>query len=295
MRKAESSTKSLKSEQISPILRWIGGKRQLVSHLISFLPRDIEGRIYHEPFLGAGWLFFALRPEKAVLSDANVHLIQCYEFVRDSWEEVSKYLWKHLSQDSEDHYYKVRARYNSSSSSPDQAARFIYLNKSCFNGIFRVNQNGQFNVPYGWKKRPAIPDSSHLERVSCILRRASLSAQPFEHSLRGLSRRDFVYLDPPYPPLNGVTANFTHYTKDRFKVDDQLRLAGAVRELDERGCKFMMSNADTCQIRSLYKGFYISSLPVTRYVTCKSVKHRVSELVITNYQIERTTFARLRP
>jgi DNA adenine methylase len=286
MARAKSSGKSPYTSLPSPILRWIGGKRQLVSHLISFLPGDISNRRYREPFLGAGWLFFALRPKRAVLSDANEHLIKCYEFVRDSWEQISKLLRQHGSRDSEAYYYRVRAKYNSSRYSAGQAARFIYLNKSCFNGIFRVNEGGHFNVPYGWKDRPALPDAEQLQSVAELLRLSSLSAQPFEEALRKVSEEDFVYLDPPYPPLNGETAYFTHYTKDRFNGDDQQRLAEVTRELNSRGCKFMMSNSDSALIRRLYKGFHIHSLPVIRYVTCKSIKHKASEVVITNYRPE---------
>lgn len=275
--------KSNNSERVAPILRWIGGKRQLVDHLVAFLPADIANLTYREPFLGAGWLFFALNPRKAILSDANEHLINCYESVRDCWDEIARHLRRHISRDSEDYYYRVRLKYNSAPFSAEQAARFIYLNKACFNGIFRVNQKGNFNVPYGWKDRPAVPNADQLRRASDVLRRASLHALSFEQALRSVSRNDFVYLDPPYPPLNGETAYFTHYTKDRFDDADQRRLAAIVRTLDKRSCRFMMTNADTAVIRGLYRGFRIYRLPVTRFVTCKSRKHQVYELVITNY------------
>ena len=267
---------------LSPILRWAGGKQQLVSQLTAFLPRDVTNRVYREPFLGAGCLFFAVQPEKAVLSDANEHLIRCYEFVRDQAPLVARYLRRYAAMTSEKYYYEVRRIYNRLKFSAPQAARFIYLNKTCFNGIFRVNREGTFNVPYGWKNPPAIPSVEHLRRVSAVLKRATLRPEPFGQALALASTGDFVYLDPPYPPLNGV-ANFRHYTMDRFNPEDQKKLAATVRELDARGCLVMMSNADIELIRSLYKGFHITSLPVRRFVTCKAKKGMVTELIITNY------------
>jgi DNA adenine methylase len=271
--------------KVRPFLRWAGGKRQLRRVLLEFLPSDIDSRTYREPFLGGGSLFFALQPEAAVLSDANEHLIRCYEFVRDQPSRVARYLQFHALRNSESYYYKVRDEYNVSHFSAAQAARFIYLNKTCFNGIFRVNTKGQFNVPYGWKESPAIPNKKELATVAVTLKNASLQASSFEKALKDSSRGDFIYLDPPYPPLNG-TAYFTHYTSDRFSEQDQRRLATCIHGLDRSGCLFMISNADTPLIRRLYGKYQLVSLPVTRYLTCKSVRHKVKELVITNYEVE---------
>ena len=267
---------------VGPFLRWAGGKRQLRKTLLTFLPTDIRQRTYREPFLGGGSLFFAIRPRSAVLSDANEHLIRCYEFVRDQPALVARYLQWHSSKDSETYYYRVRDKYNASSFSAAQAARFIYLNKTCFNGIFRVNTEGRFNVPYGHKNSPAIPDENELNNIATVLIKASLQAATFERALAGASGGDFIYLDPPYPPLNG-TAYFTHYTCGRFSEQDQAKLATQVHELNRRGCLLMISNADTPLIRRLYRNYELVSLPVIRFLTCKSVRHKVKELVITNY------------
>jgi DNA adenine methylase len=269
-------------ERIPPLLRWAGGKRQLLSRLIEFVPQDLPNGTYREPFLGAGCLFFALQPRKAVLSDANSYLISCYEHVRDDWTAVSRCLKLHAGRTSEDHYYKTRTLYNKSQHSASQAARFIYLNKTCFNGIFRVNTKGEFNVPYGWKEPPALPTTEILERASNALKHAVLVSQGFDEALEGAKRNDFVYLDPPYPPLNG-TAYFTHYTMSRFTQSDQDKLSSVVRHLDQVGCRVLMTSADIPLIRRLYKGFHIRSLSVTRFITCKAVRHTVSEVVITNY------------
>ena len=273
---------SMLVERIPPLLRWAGGKRQLLSRLMEFVPQDFHSGSYREPFLGAGCLFFALQPKKAVLSDANAYLISCYEHVRDDWSAVNRCLRLHAQRTSEDHYYKTRTLYNKSQHSASQAARFIYLNKACFNGIFRVNTKGEFNVPYGWKEPPALPTAEVLERASKALTHAVLVSHGFDEALEGAKRNDFVYLDPPYPPLNG-TAYFTHYTMDRFTQSDQERLSSVVRYLDQVGCRVLMTSADIPLIRRLYKGFHIRSLPVTRFITCKAVRHVVREVVITNY------------
>jgi DNA adenine methylase len=272
--------------KIGPFLRWAGGKRQLRKILLNFLPEDIDQRTYREPFLGGGSLFFAIQPKSAVLSDANEHLIRCYEFVRDQPSLVARYLRLHGAKDGETYYYRVRDEYNDSPYSAAQAARFIYLNKTCFNGIFRVNSKGKFNVPYGRKDSPAIPGAAELVSVAAALKSASLHALSFEKALENSARGDFVYLDPPYPPLNG-TAYFTHYTSERFSERDQKNVADRVHDLDKSGCLFMMSNADTPLIRRLYQKYELVSLPVIRYLTCKSVRHRVKELIITNYEVNR--------
>lgn len=269
--------------RVEPFLRWAGGKRQLRKTLLKFLPTDILSRTYREPFLGGGSLFFAAQPKLAVLSDANEHLIRCYEFVRDQPALLARYLRDYASKDAEAYYYRVRDEYNSSRFSAAQAARFIYLNKTCFNGIFRVNSKGEFNVPYGQKMTPAIPDEDDLTTVAHALKNATLRTSSFEKALQDALAGDFIYLDPPYPPLNG-TAYFTHYTKDRFSVEDQKTLAQKVRELDNAGCLLMISNADTTLTRKLYKGYNLVSLPVIRYLTCKRKRHRVRELIITNYE-----------
>jgi len=271
--------------KVEPLLRWAGGKRFLVNRLKKFVPSDLNDRVYREPFLGSGSLYFALQPKTAILSDANEHLINCYRFVRDRPELIADYLLQHGKLNCEEYYYLIREVYNRSKFSAAQTARFIYLNRTCFNGIFRVNLKGKFNVPYGWKEPPILPNRTWLRNASDALKNTTLKAASFEDSLEKASSGDFIYLDPPYPPLNG-TSYFTHYTKDRFAEEDQKRLAELVNDLNTRGCLVMMSNADTPLIRDLFNQYHSFSLPVTRYISCKSKKHRVDELVITNYKIE---------
>ena len=268
-----------------PFLKWAGGKRQIIKYLIKCLPSDIGDRVYREPFLGGGSLFFALNPSVAFLSDANEHLIMAYENVRDYPNLVSDYLNEHRRKHSEDYYYQVRDTYNKSSTSATQAARFIYLNKTCYNGIFRVNQKGLFNVPHGRYEAASLPSRKHLRKVSEILQEKEIFVASFEKALEGVGKGDFIYMDPPYPPLNG-TSNFTHYTKDKFGDEDQEKVAKTVKNLDAAGCLFMVSNADTEKIRNMYERFNIDTLPVTRFITCKKIRHKVRELVITNYEVK---------
>lgn len=272
------------STRIIPFLRWIGGKQNLIRRLLPFVPPDYQQRCYREPFLGAGSMFLALRPKRARLADANQHLIRCYEAVRDNPRCLIRYLRDHAAKDCPDHYYTVREDYNRRSPSTAQAARFLYLNRTCFNGVFRVNTRGEFNVPYAYKHHPIFPDRDDLGTVSHVLRNAKLVAADYQDSLAAAEPRDFLYLDPPYPPLNG-TSYFTHYTKERFDSDDQIALAESVCTLNKRGCLFMMSNADIPLIRRLYRGFNMFRLSVTRFITCRATKHCVSELVITNYKV----------
>jgi len=266
-----------------PFLRWVGGKQQLVKKLLSHLPSDHYKRRYIEPFLGAGSLFFSLLPRHARLSDANPHLIQTYEALRQCPLCVRKELLRHIDAHSPEHYYDVRDRYNQCTcTSASQAARFIYLNKTCFNGIFRVNTKGRFNVPVGSKKNIEVPSLDFLKTVASTLSKAQLEACDYSTALSKAKSGDFVYLDPPYPALNG-TSYFSHYTKDRFDSSDQKALASKVCELHSRGAKFMMSNADVPYIRELYSDYRIYSIPVQRYVSCKGTRVSVGELIIKNY------------
>jgi DNA adenine methylase len=265
-----------------PFLRWAGGKRQLVPALLSHLPHDVVRMPYFEPFLGAGSLFFAVQPSGAVLGDANTQLIETYRALRDDPDGVRDELARLIGQHSKEHYYAVRATYNVGQSSCSQAARFIYLNKTCFNGIFRVNTSGQFNVPKGGKDKLAMPSEEEYSLVSKSLSNSRLLAASYTETLSLAGCGSFAYLDPPYPPLN-ETAYFTHYTSDRFGHESQEALAEEVRKLHNRGVYFLMSNADTPVIRELYSGFVQESISVQRYVSCKGKRLRVSELLIWNY------------
>jgi DNA adenine methylase len=267
---------------MKPFLRWAGGKSKVVQHLVQYVPSHYGA--YWEPFLGAGALFFRLAPEAAYLSDLNEDLIECFRHVRANPDLIHRYLREHARRTSEDYYYLVRDKYNSGRTSFSQAARFIYLNKTNFNGIFRVNLGGEYNVPYGHKDPPALPSLDDLRTASDILSSAKLETGSFEGVLLATSPQegDLVYLDPPYPPLN-ETAYFRHYTRHRFSLDDHKRVAQVAELLRGKGVFVMVSNADIAEIRSLYRDWYRHKLPVVRWVAANGNRTKVSELVITSY------------
>lgn len=271
----------------SPFLTWAGGKRLIVKHLIPYVPKTYEK--YWEPFLGAGALNFALAPSQANLSDSNTDLISCYIQIREDPERVYKHLLEHLRNNSKEYYYALRIQYNDNrfKNTVEQAANFIYLNKTSFNGIFRVNMKGEYNVPYGYKKSPIFPTLSKLRILSNILKGAELASSDFSTAISSekITPGDFVYLDPPYPPLNG-TSYFRHYTASRFSWDDQVLVAELAQNLRDQGCYVMVSNADVEKVRDLYTNWNLYTLPVTRWIAASGKRHKVSELVITSYEIE---------
>lgn len=270
---------------VKPFLRWAGGKQNLIKHLLKFVPKNYDEHTYIEPFLGAGSMFFALEPKKAILSDLNVHLMNCYKMIRKDPMRIHYYLQIHHRNHSKQYYYRTRDVFNKkiNSISIAQASRFIYLNKTCFNGIFRVNESGLFNVPYGKKVNPSIVSRDELIRVAKLLREAKLFSFSYEKILIYVKKGDFIYLDPPYPPLN-MSSSFAHYTKERFGEADQLRLSIFAKKLKSLGCNVLISNADTAQIKRMYKDWYIYSTNTIRYISCKSKKQKVRELIILSYK-----------
>jgi DNA adenine methylase len=226
-----------------------------------------------------------LTPQKAYLSDSNKDLIECYNAIKSDPEIISEHLKQHLENNCKEYYYKMRDEYNSSKPSILKSALFIYLNKSCFNGIWRVNKKGHFNVPYGYKEPPPLPSNEDLLKISKALSNAKLVHKDYKDAVISASKGDFVYFDPPYPPLNG-TSYFTHYTKERFNKDDHAELALIAKELTKKGCLVMISNADIPYIKSLYKdSFNVYGLEVTRWIRTDGERYKVGELIITNYEL----------
>jgi DNA adenine methylase len=270
---------------LKPFLRWAGGKTRSVPFLKDHLPCNFSSIInrYFEPFLGAGSLFFSLRPRKAMLSDINKDLIDCYKAVQQHPDLVARYLDQHSRKTCEDYYYEMRQKYNNSKPSIYRAALFIYLNKTCFNGIWRVNKKGEYNVPYGQQEHPSLPSKEELIRISIALFPAELEQKNYKGIMEKVKRGDFVYLDPPYPPLNS-TSNFTHYSKEGFTKDDHRELALFAKDLANKGCYVLLSNSDTEYIRSLYENdFNIFELEVTRLIRADGKRYKVKEIAITNY------------
>jgi len=269
---------------MKPFLRWAGGKTRSISFLKSHMPKNFYSiKDYYEPFLGAGSLFFELCPSQAILSDLNNDLIECYKAIKEKPNLVSRYLNKHYRESSKSYYYRMRYKYNNSKSSVSKAALFIYLNKTCFNGIWRVNNNGMFNVPYGYKEPPYLLNRNDIIKISNALSKAKLYNLDFKEAVKNANKGDFIYFDPPYPPLNN-TSNFTHYTKERFSIRDHERVAEAANELSKRGCSVMISNSSTDFVYSLYKkNFNIHELELRRWIRTDGKRYKIKEVVITNY------------
>jgi len=265
-----------------PFVKWAGGKNQLIYQYSAFFPPRYNR--YIEPFVGGGAVFFYLRPQKAILSDLNRDLINCYEIIKKGVNNLISILGKYQFRHSKNFYCEVRNDYNAQILNKiERAAAFIYLNKTGFNGLYRVNSKGEFNVPFGGYKNPSIFDKNNLFAVSKLLKNVELCTMSFERVLDHAKAGDFIYLDPPYYPLN-KTSKFTSYTKDAFLEEEQEKLAEVFRQLDKRGCKVMLSNSDTKFIKKLYKGFRRETVKANRFINCKGEKRgAINELVILNY------------
>lgn len=267
------------AQRPGPFLKWAGGKGQLLATFNRHFPKSFNR--YFEPFLGGGAVFFHLRPQQALLSDLNEELINCYQMVRDDVESVIELLRKH--RNDKHYFYRIRSQDCSNLLNVERAARLIFLNKTCFNGLYRVNSKGRFNVPFGRYKNPRICDAGNLRAVSRALQNTPVHCAPFEVVLTKARKGDFIYLDPPYQPISS-TSNFTGYTKGAFGSEDQIRLAATFAELSKRGCLLMLSNSDNELIRDLYKDFNTTVVHASRAINCKADRRgRINELLILNY------------
>lgn len=270
-----------------PFLKWVGGKRQLLSELRARVELARPYARYHEPFVGGGALFFDLYGQqklgrsKARLSDNNPRLIEAYEGVQRNVEQVIALLEQHQSAHSEEHFYRVRATV------PEDkiacAARLIYLNRTCFNGLYRENSKGEFNVPMGRYKNPLICNASNLRAVSKALGRCQIHRSHFTAVLDRAEAGDLVYFDPPYDPVS-KTSNFTSYHRDPFGEDAQRSLADVFRRLHGRGVKLLLSNSDTPLIQELYAPYTVETVMACRRVNSRADKRGVvREVLVRNF------------
>lgn len=276
-----------------PFIKWVGGKRQLLPELLARLP--LEYNRYFEPFIGGGALFFAHRPKKAFISDINEELVNAYRVLEDDVESLIAELFKHSHKHSqgddnfsESYFYKLRNadRLDSYRSWSDvsRAGRFIYLNKTCYNGLYRVNSQGQFNAPFGDYKRPKICDVANLRACSFALKKARVHCMSFITAAQRAKTGDFVYFDPPYAPLN-ATSNFTGYAKSGFGVEDQQQLKKLCDALEAKGVKWMLSNSTAPLILDLYRDYRIEKVYASRAINSKAEKRgKIQELIIRNYE-----------
>ncbi len=270
-------------KKIYPIVKWVGGKRQLMFELLKNMPKTYNR--YFEPFIGGGALFFELQPQNCYISDMNEELINLYSVVRNNVYELIDTLNKH--EISKEYFLKIRnldrTKEYSKLSNIEKASRFIYLNRTCFNGMYRVNSQGQFNVPFGNYKNPRILDAENLINCSNLLKSTEICCADFSKILNKVQKGDFVYFDPPYVPLN-ETSCFTSYTKDGFDLDMQFRLKDVCDELDSAGVMFMLSNSDTKFINELYSNYGIKKVFASRAINANgNGRSKITEVLVRNY------------
>lgn len=267
------------TEIARPFVKWAGGKTSILATLRRFVPAWYNR--YYEPFVGGGAMFFDLAPTDAVLSDSNEELIHCYTVVRDNPEELLAAL-EHYKI-SERRFYEIRAQQPSSLSAVQRAARFVYLNKTCFNGLYRVNKRGQFNSPFGHYKQATLADEERLRAASDVLQNAELRSGEFDEIILEQAKAgDFIYFDPPYHPVSEYS-DFKRYTKSQFRHEDHVRLASVFKELDKRGCILLLSNSWHEEMIRLYKEFRIETVQAPRFINCKGDRRGdIREIIVSN-------------
>ncbi len=279
------------SEKPKPFIKWVGGKRQLLGQfkIMNLYPPerfDSNKATYFEPFIGGGAVFFDLLPKNAVLSDLNKELVITYNVIKNNVEDLIKSLEKH--KNDKEYFLEIRSQNADDLSDLNIASRFIYLNKTCFNGLYRVNKKGQFNVPFGKYVNPLICDKENLIKVSKELQRVEILNQDYKGVLKSATEGDFIYFDPPYYPINR-TSSFTSYTSKEFLKKEQIELRDVFVELAKRGCFVMLSNSDTPFVKGIYsdiknKKVKINKVYAGRNVNSKaSMRGKISEVLIINY------------
>ena len=269
---------------MKPIVKWVGGKTQLLPYIKDRLPEKWD--TYYEPFLGGAAILLGLNPPKAIVNDINPELINMYQQVRDRVNDViDNLVWldtAHTMMDAKDFYYTVRDEFNANllTNTPEQAARFIYLNKHCFNGLYRVNSKGTFNVPFNGKLSGGSFHPDHLREASTRLKGVEFKLGDFEAAVSSAKAGDLVFFDSPY---DSGTTTFTDYTKEGFGYDDHVRLANLFKELANKGVYCILTNHDTPLIRELYKDFSIEVIDVRRSINRNGSARKGTEVIITNY------------
>jgi len=274
--------RGLLKAQVSPFLKWAGGKSQLLEYM-KFPTRYAA---YHEPFLGGGAVFFGLQARPAYLSDANEDLVNTYSVVKGNVEQLIPALREMEKEYSENTYYEIRSQNPGSLDSVNRAARFIFLNKTCYNGLYRVNKDGEFNVPFGRYKKPNICDENVLRSASEVLQSTVVRTCDFREGLEKVRIGDFVYMDPPYVPVS-TTSRFTEYTNRSFDWSDHQALARQAQRIGEEiGCYVLISNSFQQRVKQLYEdfGFIVRRVRANRTIASRPAsRKRIDELLISNY------------
>lgn len=272
----------MKNKEISPFLKWPGGKQWFVKQYVNILPSNFKN--YYEPFLGGGAVFFSLQPKRAVLSDTNKDLINLYIFMRNNPEDLKELMKYHQEQHCKQYYYDIRE--HESLMDLESAGRFLYLNRTCFNGMYRVNRQGKFNVPIG-SKNNCIYDIDHFNEYSSLLKRAKIVEGDFMNIITRSGKEDLIFADPPYT-VQKKQRGFIKYNDQLFTWNDQLRLYEGLSEAKKRGVKVVLTNVDCIEIYDMYKssGFFIKTLERNSSMASKvSKRGTVKELLITSYDI----------
>jgi len=274
-----STSPTIEASKILPFLKWAGGKRWLADSYTHALPQAFTG--YCEPFLGSGAIFFSIRPDNAVLSDINEELIECYSALRDDWRSVERHLARHQKHHCKDHYYRVRSSLPRTVSA--RAARFIYLNRTCWNGLYRVNLRGEFNVPIGTKHNVLL-DTDQFELLANLLKSTTLAVSDFETVIDQAKAGTLVFADPPYTVRHNLNG-FVKYNEKIFHWDDQIRLCDCLVRASNRGCLICLTNANHPSIEALYKDDFDLTVLSRNSVIAASSRNRgkYEELLITNY------------
>ena len=265
-------------------VKWAGGKGQLIDQFIPLFPKKFNR--YIEPFVGSGAVLFYILQKypdvEVIISDVNVELITSYKTVKNDVEKLIKKLKEHQKKHNKEYYYIIRAIDPKTLSDVDNSARFIYLNKTCFNGLYRVNSKGEFNVPIGSYTNPDIVSEDKLRLLSKLLKSVKILNESFEKVLNYAEKGDFVYFDPPYYPLNGNS--FTTYHHDAFLDEAHKKLANVFDKLSKKGCVCMESNSNANFIKKLYTKYKINTVQATRMINCRSEgRGIINEVVIRNY------------
>lgn len=275
-----------KNKLVAPVLKWVGGKRQLIAQITELLPSSYA--TYYEPFIGGGAVFFHLQHKKVVINDFNSELVNVYKTIQSDVEGLIEDLKKHKNES--DYFYEIRALDRSDGfdklTNVEKASRIIYLNKTCFNGLYRVNSSGEFNTPFGRYKNPNIVNEITLRAVHKYLTTNNITIlnQDFETIFDNIKKNDFVYLDPPYDPVS-KSSNFTGYNQGGFSTDDQVRLRELCDKLDKKGVKFLLSNSATDFIKEEYKDYQINIVQANRSINSNAKKRgAVDEVLIRNYE-----------
>ena len=273
--------------KVAPFLKWAGGKRQLLNQIKERMPKEYND--YYEPFIGGGAVLFELQPEKATINDINTSLINVYRQVKDNTEEfieLVKKLDSEMWEDGKEYYLDIREKYNDKLLKKEYdlelAALFTFMNKHCFNGLYRVNKKGLFNVPYNKSRRTSIEEDA-VRETARYLKTVNILEGDFEEACKGAKKGDFIFFDSPYAPLNPTS--FEAYTKEGFDVESHKRLAKLYDELTERGCYCMLTNHNTEFINELYsnKGYRIDVVSVKRMINSDASNRKGEEVIICNY------------